>query len=123
MDFFQLSPLPINQMEGYFDYKLVLVSYLVAIFASYVALSIAASLRSSLANRMNYAIWLVSGALVMGTGIWTMHFIGMEAFIMPMPMEYDNFLTFLSLMIAIIASGLALFWVARPKVPLSLILI
>lgn len=116
MDFFQYGPIPDNLMVGTFDLKLVFISYIISIFASYVALSIAGSLRSSVIDRLNYWKWLVSGALVMGMGIWTMHFIGMEAFVMHAPMEYDTLLTVFSLIIAIVASGFALFWVARANV-------
>jgi signal transduction histidine kinase len=116
MDFFQLTPLPPNQVHGYFDLKLVLLSYLVAIFASYVALNIAVSLRITVLNKLSYWGWLFGGALVMGTGIWTMHFVGMEAFIMPMDMNYDIFLTMLSLVIAVIASGFALFGVTQTNI-------
>jgi two-component system sensor histidine kinase/response regulator len=118
MDFFQWGPLPANQIEGYFDLKLVLLSFLVAMFASYVALNIAGSLRKVSRERLSFWLWFASGALVMGTGIWTMHFIGMEAFIMHMPMEYDPFLTLLSLVIAIFASGFALYGVSRAQVTL-----
>lgn len=124
MSFFQLSPLPSNEITGYFDLRLVIFSFIVAIFASYLALSIAGSLRS-FSNKKNfqYWIWFISGALVMGTGIWTMHFIGMEALIIDMQKEYDNFLTFLSLIIAIIASGFALYFVRMETVPLQSILL
>lgn len=122
MDFFQLTPPPPNQLIGYFDLKLVLLSYLVAIFASYVALNIAGNLRFSVLNKLNYWGWLIGGALVMGMGIWTMHFIGMEAFIMPMKMDYDLPLTILSLVIAIVASGFALLGVTQPNVTISKIL-
>lgn len=122
MEFFQLGPLPVNQVIGHYDMKLVVLSYLVAVFASYIALSIARSMRSPLIDRMNYWKWLLSGAVVMGLGIWTMHFIGMEAYIMADPMSYSPGLTFLSLLIAIIASGFALFVVARPKVSLPQII-
>lgn len=113
MGFFQLQDLPADQIKGYYDLKLVIVSYIVAVFASYVALDIAWNLRNTRANKWNYASWLLGGSLAMGLGIWTMHFIGMEAFIMPMVMTYDPFLTFFSLVIAVLASGFALFKVTR----------
>lgn len=119
MPFFQLGPLPANQVEGYFDLKLVFLSYIVAIFASYIALSIVDGLRSSIIEKVDYWKWFVSGAIVMGMGIWTMHFIGMEALVLFIPIQYDSFLTFLSLVIAAIASGFALFWVTRPRVTSS----
>ena len=123
MDFFQIGPLPANQIHGYYDPTLVVFSFIVAMFASYVALDIAGNLKNFLLDKANYYKWLFSGALVMGLGIWTMHFIGMEAFITFMSMEYDPALTFLSLVIAIVASSFALFWVSRDKVSIPAILI
>ena len=123
MDFFQTGQLPSNQILGFYDLTLVVFSFIVAMVASYVALSIAGSLRSVISDRMHYYKWLFSGAVVMGLGIWTMHFIGMEAFITYMSMTYDPALTFLSLLIAIVASGFALFWIARERVSIPDILI
>ena len=116
MDFFQLTPAPQNVLSGFWDLKLVVFSYVVAVFASYVALNIASFLRSSIAKKINYWKWLSSGAVVMGLGIWTMHFIGMEALILPIGMGYDFTLTMLSLVIAVVASGFALFWVTRKDI-------
>lgn len=50
----------------------------------------------------------------MGTGIWSMHFIGMLAFHLPIPIAYDFPVTILSMLIAILVSGLALFVVKHP---------
>ena len=49
----------------------------------------------------------------MGIGIWSMHYIGMLAFRMPMPVLYDWPTVLLSLAAAIAASGIALFVVSR----------
>jgi NO-binding membrane sensor protein with MHYT domain/nitrogen-specific signal transduction histidine kinase len=69
------------------------------------------------------AVWLTCGALAMGIGIWSMHFVGMIAFEMPgMEMAYDLPLMLLSVAIAIGASWLALYIVSRPKVELRSIL-
>lgn len=121
-NFFQIGPLPAHQMTGFFDPKLILLSYIVAVFASYTALDIAGALQRPL-KLVNYWFWLLGGAIAMGTGIWTMHFVGMEAFITPVPMTYGFFLTFLSLIIAIFASGFSLYWVARPIVTFFSIII
>jgi diguanylate cyclase (GGDEF)-like protein len=51
----------------------------------------------------------------MGTGIWSMHFIGMLAFSLPIPMGYDIPVTLLSMLIAVIVSGFALYTVSRDK--------
>ncbi len=63
--------------------------------------------------------WILAGACAMGTGIWSMHFVGMIAFEMPdMPMAYDIPLMILSVFVAIAASGLAFFIVGRESVGL-----
>ena len=97
-------------MVGSYDYGLVLLSLVVAIAASFVALDLAARVSAS-SQRSNRAYWLAAGALSMGTGIWSMHFIGMLAFRLPVPVSYDVPITLASLLIAITASWFAL-WVA-----------
>ena len=107
-DWFQTGAIPANAINGHYDLKLVLLSYVIAVLASYVALNFAGRLR---AERNPHAMpyWLVGGAFAMGAGIWSMHFIGMLAFIMPMPMEYNMGWTIASLLVAILASALALY--------------
>src|SRR6266404_4836654 len=97
-------------MVGSYDYWLVLLSVVVAIAASFVALDLAARVSAS-SQRRTRAYWLTGGALSMGTGIWSMHFIGMLAFRLPVAVSYDVPITLGSLLIAITASWFAL-WVA-----------
>jgi PAS domain S-box-containing protein len=97
-------------MVGTYDYWLVLLSVVVAITASYVALDMAS--RVAAHGRKSRPYWLAGGAISMGTGIWSMHFIGMLAFHLPIPVSYDIPITLLSLLIAIVASGFALVWVS-----------
>jgi NO-binding membrane sensor protein with MHYT domain len=52
--------------------------------------------------------WLAVGALALGTGIWAMHFIGMLAFSLPCHVNYDPWITVLSMLPGIVASGIAL---------------
>jgi NO-binding membrane sensor protein with MHYT domain len=94
-------------MVGSYDYWLVLLSVVVAIAASFVALDLAARVSAS-SQRSNRVYWLAAGALSMGTGIWSMHFIGMLAFRLPVPVSYDVPITLASLLIAITASWFAL---------------
>ena len=99
-------------METQFNLYLVSLSFLVAIFASYVALNLA----NSVARTQGWmrAVWLAAGAVAMGSGIWSMHFVGMLAFEMPgMAMAYDIPLMILSVLVAIGASWLALFIVSQ----------
>jgi PAS domain S-box-containing protein len=59
----------------------------------------------------------------MGTGIWAMHFTGMQAFKTPMPVTYDVPITLLSMAIAIAVSALALFVVSRRMIRPSQLLV
>ena len=100
-------------MIGSYDLKLVALSLVVAAFASYTALDLAG--RVSATRGRASSIWLVAGAIAMGTGIWSMHFIGMLAFSLPgLRLAYDLPVTLLSMFAAIVVSGLALYVVRRP---------
>jgi NO-binding membrane sensor protein with MHYT domain len=96
-------------MSGTYNPWLVLLSYVVAILASFVALDLAACARHHRHEPIRRHLWLAAGAASMGSGIWSMHFIGMLAFRLPIELSYDLALTALSLLIAIVASGFALF--------------
>ncbi len=102
-------------LESRYNPLFVILSITVAIFASYVALDLANSVHRS-KGRMR-AIWLSCGALAMGFGIWSMHFVGMLAFTLPgVPMGYDVPLVLLSIAIAVFASALALHIVSQATV-------
>lgn len=98
-------------MAGTYNSWMVLLSVLVAIFASYTALNLATRITAS--RGYSARVWLIGGAVSMGTGIWAMHFIGMLAFSLPIRMGYDVAVTILSMGIAIVVSGFALFIVSR----------
>lgn len=98
-------------MNGSYDPIIVAISVLIAILASYTALDMAARVLVESGRRR--AAWLIGGSFAMGIGIWSMHFVGMLAFRLPIPVAYDLPLTILSAAIAIFASGLALLVVSR----------
>src|SRR3989454_3962528 len=98
---------------GSYNYALVALSVLIAIFASYAAVDLAG--RVTAAGGWTRAVWLLGGAGAMGTGIWSMHYIGMLAFILPIPVAYHWPIVLLSLFAAILASVVALGVVSRPK--------
>ncbi|KTD50032.1 sensory box histidine kinase/response regulator [Legionella quinlivanii] len=108
LNWFQEGPLPADTIYGSYDPKLVVLSYIIAVLASYVALDFAGRLRAE-KNSRDKIYWLLGGAFAMGAGIWSMHFIGMLSFIMPMAMGYDVFWTVFSLLLAIAVSFFALF--------------
>lgn len=97
---------------GHHDPKLVVLSVTVAVIASYAALDLAA--RVSVRRERAAWLWLLGGAGVMGTGIWSMHFIGMLAFHLETPVAYDGWINAASWLIAVLASGVALLVVRRP---------
>jgi NO-binding membrane sensor protein with MHYT domain len=94
-------------VTGTYDPYLVAVSILVASFASYTALDLGA--RVETARGLARRVWLAAAAITMGGGIWSMHFIGMLAFSMPMPMSYDIGLTILSLLVAVFVTSCAFY--------------
>ncbi|HUC27944.1 MAG TPA: PAS domain S-box protein [Candidatus Acidoferrum sp.] len=102
---------------GSYNYALVAVSVLIAMFASYAALNLAG--RVTAAGGWTRAVWLLGGAGAMGTGIWSMHYIGMLAFILPIPVAYHWPTVLLSLLAAILASVIALYMVSRQKMGVS----
>lgn len=90
-----------------YDYRLVGLSVVIAICASYAALDLVS--RVALARGKKRFAWLVGGATAMGTGIWSMHYIGMLAFRLPIPVWYNLPIVLVSLAAAILASMAALF--------------
>ncbi|MGT2474447.1 putative bifunctional diguanylate cyclase/phosphodiesterase [Paraburkholderia terrae] len=100
-------------MQSTYHLGLVVVSLAVATLASYTALDLAGRISTMASARLRH-LWLAGGAAAMGTGIWSMHFIGMLAFSLPIPLGYDFAITSYSLIIAMIVSYFALVQVARP---------
>ena len=94
---------------------LVLLSLFVAILASYTALDMAGRVVTAQGRAALW--WLVGGASAMGLGIWSMHFVGMLAFSLPIPLGYDVGITLASLAIAIAASAYALWLVSQRELP------
>jgi len=96
-------------LEGSYNVGLVFLSVLIAIYSSYVSLNFISRLRNSDSAHIIKSGIITSG-LVLGLGVWSMHFVGMMAFSLPIPVFYDGTLTLLSLVVAIIAAiiGLAI---------------
>ncbi|HKV39556.1 MAG TPA: MHYT domain-containing protein, partial [Blastocatellia bacterium] len=103
-------------MTGSYDHLLVALSVFIAMCASYVALDLAG--RTAAAGGRSRLLWLAGGASGMGLGIWSMHYVGMLAFHLPVPVLYDLPTVLVSLLAAIFASGVALFVVSRKSLKL-----
>ena len=91
---------------GHFDHLLVGLSVAIAVLASFTALNLAGRLLA--AEGLNRVWWLAAASIALGGGIWSMHFVGMLAFVLPMPVSYDLGLTVFSLLVAILVVGFGL---------------
>lgn len=107
-------------MHGTYDFPLVALSIVIAILASYTALALTG--RVTVARDNARLAWLLGGSIAMGTGIWSMHFVAMLAFRLPVQIGYNVPLVALSLLAAMAASALALVIASRPSLhPLQLL--
>jgi NO-binding membrane sensor protein with MHYT domain len=98
-------------MTGTYNRGLVALSVVTAILSSYAALDLAGRVTSA-QGRARY-LWLSGGATAMGIGIWSMHYLGMLAFELPVPVQYDWHAVALSFLAAVFASVIALFVVSQ----------
>ena len=106
-----MAIVPSEALAGTYDYRLVALSVLIAMLASYAALDLGGRVTAS-RGRLR-SIWLIGGAAAMGMGIWSMHYIGMLAYSLPVPVFYHWPTVLLSLLAAMLASAVALFVVSR----------
>jgi len=98
----------------HYNSSLVALSIGIAIFAAYTAFETTECAKTPRSSGLQ-VLWIVLGGLTLGGGIWAMHFIGMLALQLEIPVRYDFGETIASLLIASIASGFALFQVAQPE--------
>jgi two-component system cell cycle sensor histidine kinase/response regulator CckA len=101
-------------LSGHHNPWLVALSVVIAFTAAYAALDLAS--RMTAARGRARAAWLVGGAFAMGLGIWSMHYVGMLAFRLPIPVRYDLPTALLSLLAATFASAIALWVASRSEV-------
>jgi NO-binding membrane sensor protein with MHYT domain/signal transduction histidine kinase/CheY-like chemotaxis protein len=104
-------------LSGAHDTALVVLSVLIAIFASYTALDLASRIRSSVGHARQS--WLLLAAVAMGGGVWSMHFVAMLSFSMPVDISYDLGLTILSLVLPIAVTAIGFAVMSRREANLS----
>jgi len=100
-------------LPGSYDYGEVARSVFIAIAASYAALDLTGRVTSARGGIR--LAWLSGGAVAMGLGIWAMHFKGMLAFHLPVPVEFHWPTVLASLLVAIFASAFGLYVASRQK--------
>ena len=110
--FFLLSDTEVLLIDGSYNRGMVVVSIVIAMMASMLAMQLAgvAQLRNGSLNRH---LALGSGAVVLGAGVWTMHFIGMLAYNLCSVASYDTLITVLSMLPAFLAAWVALNLLSR----------
>ncbi|TNJ62485.1 response regulator [Paenibacillus hemerocallicola] len=110
-----------EHVHGSHDIVLVVFSYVVAVMASYTVLDLVG--RISATSGRSRLLWLLFGACAMGMGIWSMHFVGMLAFSLPVEVAYHLPTVLLSVLVAIVASFVALYMVGRNRLTPSRLLV
>jgi NO-binding membrane sensor protein with MHYT domain/signal transduction histidine kinase len=99
----------VTELNSSFNPIIVVLSILVAIYVSYIVVGLC--LRIAASQRKAALAWTIGGSISMAIGIWAMHFIGMLAFKLAIPIYYDIRLTALSIVPAVIAAAIALFMI------------
>ncbi|EPG75592.1 PAS domain S-box protein [Leptospira fainei serovar Hurstbridge str. BUT 6] len=106
---------PASLLASSYDPGLVVLSVLVAIFSSYIALRmVGQTVPESFSPGSKYLI-LIAASFALGCGVWSMHFIGMLSFKLCTTVTYDRTLTIVSILPSIVASTVALAYVSRSK--------
>lgn len=119
--FFLFGDVPANAEGGEYIPLLVLLSYVIAVMGSFTGLRFATDIRNAPEKAKN--ILHMGGAFAFGTGIWSMHFIGMLAYRMDMAISYDMYITFLSMVVAIVIAYGVLAIIRSPRLNLPWIIV
>jgi PAS domain S-box-containing protein len=101
-------------IEQSYNVALVILSVVVATIGAYVAIEIAQHVRASGDRRR--ILWSGGGALALGLGIWSMHFVGMLALRLPVLVWYDALLIVVSIVAAVGGCAIAFIIFNRPAV-------
>src|SRR5271163_2414764 len=96
---------------------LVCLSIAIAVMVSFTSLRLACRVAETQGTASR--VWLILGSISMGVGIWSMHFIGMLAFSLPVTLRYDIARTLLSLGVSIVTSGFAITIASRARLRTS----
>lgn len=101
-------------MSATYDLHLVILSYAISVLGSFTALRLATRIPSL--PKQQLWPWLLGAAGSLGGGaIWSMHFIAMLAYKVPIPVTYDPLLTVASAFIAIVVTGIGLYIMGRGR--------
>ncbi len=111
---FQLVVNTHNAIEGNYEPTIVLISFLIAVIAGFCALSVNHFIVSQKAGSTIHL--KVIGGVILGFGVWSMHFAAMSAFTLPVKVYYDVLITVISVLPAILASIIVLHYLSLPNI-------
>ena len=98
-------------LEVSYDWRLVILSLVIAVVSSYTALDLARQVPIAFGRASR--LWLLGSAIALGISIWLMHFIAMLAYKLPIPINYNFYIVFLSMVLAIACCGMGLFFITK----------
>jgi signal transduction histidine kinase len=102
-------------LRGAWDESLIVLSCIAAIGGSFAGLDCADRMRAAV-NPVQRRRYFVAGATLIGVSIWTMHFVGMLAHQLDVPVSFDPVLSGVSIVAAAFGAGLAFLIVNQPVV-------
>ncbi|MGE5452134.1 MAG: MHYT domain-containing protein [Acidobacteriota bacterium] len=102
-------------LHGVYNPWLVALSVSVSVFSSSMGLHAAYQARSLTVSRLRH-LSLLAGSFSLGSGVWAMHFIGMLAFDVCAPVNYNVTVTLLSVLPSLAASWVALNLLSKPVI-------
>ncbi|MCA0969286.1 EAL domain-containing protein [Halobacillus litoralis] len=100
-----------EEMVGTYNPGFVILSVIIAVVASFASLQMVERLRG--ARKWQRWKWILSGGIMLGGGIWSMHFVAMLAYEMDMGVTYDTVLLTLSILSSAVASLTAFFLISQ----------
>lgn len=101
-------------LHGTYSLPLVLLSVSIAFFSSYCALYVNERLLTM--KGRSRAVGMGLGAVAAGLGIWSMHFVGMLAYRLPVEVHYDTTYLILSMLLPVAGVWAALWVMTRSAV-------
>lgn len=110
--FFLTQALPADVIIGVYDPIIVMLSFVLAAIASYVSLDLVLQMRQEKSRKLKH-FWHIAGAVVLGAGIWCMHFTGMLAYHIDVKHRYDTWITVLSLALPIVFSYIVFYLIGN----------
>lgn len=110
-----------EHIQEIWDWRLIALSYLIAVYASYTWLRLAGKVTEVRGRAL--VAWVPGGAVALGCGIWAVHFTGMLALDLDTPVYYSVPVLLLSFVAPVLVALLALMIIRVGKMGLGPLLV